>query len=63
MTATRGTVGYIAPEVLSRNFGNMTDKYDIYSFGMLLLEIVGAWQITITQKKKLLFRMDLQVFG
>ncbi|KAK4360876.1 hypothetical protein RND71_019828 [Anisodus tanguticus] len=42
MTAPRGTIGYIAPEVLSRNFGKVSHKSDIYSFGMLLLEIVGG---------------------
>ncbi|XP_043702820.1 rust resistance kinase Lr10-like [Telopea speciosissima] len=42
MTATRGTMGYIAPEVFSRNFGNVSYKSDVYSFGMLLLEMVGG---------------------
>ncbi|KAG9447363.1 hypothetical protein H6P81_013491 [Aristolochia fimbriata] len=42
MTAARGTVGYIAPEVLSRNSRNVSYKSDVYSFGMLLLEMVGG---------------------
>ncbi|RVX01848.1 Rust resistance kinase Lr10 [Vitis vinifera] len=42
MTVARGTMGYIAPEVLSRNFGNASYKSDVYSFGMLLLEMVGG---------------------
>ncbi|KAL6321027.1 hypothetical protein AAG906_012005 [Vitis piasezkii] len=42
MSAARGTMGYIAPEVLSRNFGNVSHKSDVYSFGMLLLEMVGG---------------------
>eukprot|EP00261_Vitis_vinifera_P032557 XP_019073800.1 PREDICTED: rust resistance kinase Lr10-like [Vitis vinifera] len=42
MTVIRGTMGYIAPEVLSRNFGNVSYKSDVYSFGMLLLEMVGG---------------------
>jgi serine/threonine protein kinase len=42
MTTARGTVGYIAPEVFSRNFGNVSSKADVYSFGILLLEIVGG---------------------
>ncbi|XP_062079286.1 rust resistance kinase Lr10-like [Humulus lupulus] len=41
MTTVRGTVGYMAPEVFSKNFGNVSYKEDVYSFGMLLLEIVG----------------------
>ncbi|XP_059589835.1 rust resistance kinase Lr10-like [Vitis vinifera] len=42
MTIVRGTMGYIAPKVLSRNFGNVSYKSDVYSFGMLLLEMVGG---------------------
>ncbi|XP_026397622.1 rust resistance kinase Lr10-like [Papaver somniferum] len=40
MAAARGTMGYIAPEVFSRNFGIVSYKSDVYSFGMLLLEMV-----------------------
>ncbi|RZB57966.1 Rust resistance kinase Lr10 [Glycine soja] len=36
MTAARGTFGYIAPEVFSRNFGNVSYKSDIYSYRILL---------------------------
>ncbi|RVW87571.1 Rust resistance kinase Lr10 [Vitis vinifera] len=42
MTAVRGTMGYIALEMLSRNFGNVSYKSDVYSFGMLLIEMVGG---------------------
>ncbi|THG01067.1 hypothetical protein TEA_027290 [Camellia sinensis var. sinensis] len=49
MTAARGTVGYIAPEVFSRNFGNVSYKSDVYSFGMLLIDMVGGRENTITQ--------------
>ncbi|KAL6288934.1 hypothetical protein ACE6H2_006444 [Prunus campanulata] len=42
LTTARGTMGYIAPEVFSRNFGNVSYKSDVYSFGMLLLEMVGG---------------------
>uniref|UniRef100_A0A6N2MP38 Protein kinase domain-containing protein n=1 Tax=Salix viminalis TaxID=40686 RepID=A0A6N2MP38_SALVM len=42
MTTARGTIGYIAPEVFSRNFGNVSYKSDVYSFGMLVLEMVGG---------------------
>jgi serine/threonine protein kinase len=48
MTAARGTLGYIAPEVFSRNFGNVSYKSDIYSYGMLLLEMVGGRKNTKT---------------
>ncbi|XP_068344342.1 rust resistance kinase Lr10-like [Pyrus communis] len=42
MTTARGTMGYIAPEVFSRNFGTVSYKSDVYSFGMLLLEMVAG---------------------
>ncbi|KAL3499701.1 hypothetical protein ACH5RR_038794 [Cinchona calisaya] len=38
MIAARGTLGYIAPEVFSKNFGKVSCKSDVYSFGMVLLE-------------------------
>lgn len=40
--AVRGTVGYIALELVSWNFGPRCYKSDVYSFGMLLLEVTGA---------------------
>ncbi|BAB17131.1 putative rust resistance kinase Lr10 [Oryza sativa Japonica Group] len=40
--ALRGTVGYMAPEMVSRSFGIISGKSDVYSFGMLLLEMVGG---------------------
>ncbi|KAJ6843514.1 rust resistance kinase Lr10-like isoform X1 [Iris pallida] len=42
MTAARGTMGYIAPEMYSRNFGTVSYKSDVYSFGMLLMEMVSG---------------------
>ncbi|KAG6389927.1 hypothetical protein SASPL_151402 [Salvia splendens] len=42
MMGTRGTIGYIAPEVFSRNFGDVSYKSDVYSYGMLVLEMVGG---------------------
>ncbi|XP_047938361.1 LEAF RUST 10 DISEASE-RESISTANCE LOCUS RECEPTOR-LIKE PROTEIN KINASE-like 2.5 [Salvia hispanica] len=39
---TRGTIGYIAPEVFSRNFGEVSYKSDVYSYGMLILEMAGG---------------------
>ena len=52
MTTARGTMGYIAPDVLSRNFGNVSYKLIIYSFGMLLLEMIrGRKNIDVTMEK------------
>ncbi|KAL2233404.1 LEAF RUST 10 DISEASE-RESISTANCE LOCUS RECEPTOR-LIKE PROTEIN KINASE-like 2.1 isoform X3 [Sesamum indicum] len=41
MSGTRGTIGYIAPEVFCRNFGDVSHKSDVYSYGMMVLDIVG----------------------
>ncbi|KAI7742622.1 hypothetical protein M8C21_029580 [Ambrosia artemisiifolia] len=39
-TAIAGTLGYMAPEYLAR--GQLTEKVDVYSFGVLILEVVTA---------------------
>ncbi|XP_054808110.1 rust resistance kinase Lr10-like isoform X2 [Prosopis cineraria] len=41
LTAARGTIGYMAPELFYRNVGGVSYKADIYSFGMLLMEMAG----------------------
>ncbi|KAK9226720.1 hypothetical protein WN943_011768 [Citrus x changshan-huyou] len=42
VSAARGTIGYIAPELISRNFGTVSCKSDVYGFGMVLLEMAGG---------------------
>jgi interleukin-1 receptor-associated kinase 1 len=34
-----GTPGYIAPELFSSHFGGVSHKSDVYSYGMMVLEI------------------------
>ncbi|KAK2647930.1 hypothetical protein Ddye_015419 [Dipteronia dyeriana] len=42
ISEARGTIGYTAPEVFSRNFGEVSHKADVYSYGMMVLEMVGG---------------------
>ncbi|KAK1438371.1 hypothetical protein QVD17_04179 [Tagetes erecta] len=42
MMEARGTIGYISPEVFDRNIGGVSHKSDVYSYGMLILEMVGG---------------------
>ena len=42
LLGTRGTPGYIAPEVFSRAYGGVSHKSDVYSYGMLILEVIGG---------------------
>ncbi|KAL2528526.1 rust resistance kinase Lr10 [Forsythia ovata] len=41
LTAARGTMGYMAPELFYKNIERVSHKADIYSFGMLLMEMAG----------------------
>ena len=41
LTAARGTRGYMAPELFYKNIGGVSYKADVYSFGMLLMEMAG----------------------
>jgi serine/threonine protein kinase len=41
LAAARGTFGYMAPELFYKNIGGVSSKADVYSFGMLLLEMAG----------------------
>ncbi|KAK4477849.1 hypothetical protein RD792_017112 [Penstemon davidsonii] len=40
LLGTRGTIGYIAPEGFSRNFGAVSHKSDVYSYGMTILDML-----------------------
>ncbi|KAK2976689.1 LOW QUALITY PROTEIN: hypothetical protein RJ640_004290 [Escallonia rubra] len=48
-TRIAGTYGYMAPEYAMR--GYLTDKADVYSFGIVALEIVSGRSTTTHQKK------------
>ncbi|XP_042032474.1 rust resistance kinase Lr10-like [Salvia splendens] len=41
LTTARGTIGYVAPELINRSMGAVSFKADVYSFGMLLIDMVG----------------------
>ncbi|KAF8037746.1 hypothetical protein BT93_B0551 [Corymbia citriodora subsp. variegata] len=41
LLGARGTVGYIAPELIIRNIGGVSHKSDVYSYGMMVLDMVG----------------------
>ncbi|EYU21075.1 hypothetical protein MIMGU_mgv1a026470mg, partial [Erythranthe guttata] len=41
LTAVRGTIGYVAPELMNRSIGHISYKADVYGFGMLLMEMLG----------------------
>ena len=45
MLDARGTAGYIAPEVFSKNLGRASHKSDVYSYGMVVLEMIEARNI------------------
>ncbi|KAF8041342.1 hypothetical protein BT93_A0064 [Corymbia citriodora subsp. variegata] len=39
LTAARGTLGYMAPELFYKDIGGVSYKADVYSFGMMLMEM------------------------
>ncbi|XP_057952246.1 rust resistance kinase Lr10-like isoform X1 [Malania oleifera] len=41
LTAARGTMGYMAPELFYKNIGGVSYKADVYSFGTLLMEMAS----------------------
>ncbi|KAG7967832.1 hypothetical protein I3843_08G119100 [Carya illinoinensis] len=41
LTHVRGTLGYMAPEIVYQNIGGVSYKADVYSFGMLLMEMAS----------------------
>lgn len=41
LTAASGTMGYMALEQFYKNIGGVSYKADVYSYGMLLMEMLG----------------------
>jgi len=41
MIAVRRTIGYMVPELFYNNIGGISNKTDVYSFGMLLIEMAS----------------------
>ncbi|CAA3008017.1 rust resistance kinase Lr10-like [Olea europaea subsp. europaea] len=39
ITTAQGTIGYVAPELINRGIGSISYKADVYSFGMLLMQM------------------------
>ncbi|KAK3425978.1 hypothetical protein EUGRSUZ_F02516 [Eucalyptus grandis] len=53
----RGTIGFIAPEFVCRNLGRVSHKSDVYSYGMLVLEMVGIrdFDIKVSNSSEMYF--------
>ncbi|XP_015572235.1 LEAF RUST 10 DISEASE-RESISTANCE LOCUS RECEPTOR-LIKE PROTEIN KINASE-like 2.7 isoform X2 [Ricinus communis] len=41
LTAAKGTLGYMAPELFYKHIGGVSHKADVYSYGMLLMEMAA----------------------
>ncbi|XP_065858770.1 PR5-like receptor kinase [Euphorbia lathyris] len=48
MLGARGTAGYIAPEVFMRGFGGISYKSDVYSYGMMILEMFAGETVVVS---------------
>ncbi|XP_051120101.1 LEAF RUST 10 DISEASE-RESISTANCE LOCUS RECEPTOR-LIKE PROTEIN KINASE-like 2.1 isoform X1 [Andrographis paniculata] len=60
LTGARGTMGYMAPEIFYRNMGGISYKADIYSFGMMLMEMAGKKKIMndlVEERNRMYFPM------
>ncbi|XP_016649702.1 PREDICTED: LEAF RUST 10 DISEASE-RESISTANCE LOCUS RECEPTOR-LIKE PROTEIN KINASE-like 2.1 [Prunus mume] len=58
LTAARGTMGYIAPELFYKNIGGVSYKADVYSFGMLLMEMASRrknWSTMVEHSNQIYF--------
>ncbi|EEF34454.1 cysteine-rich receptor-like protein kinase 3 [Ricinus communis] len=61
-TAIAGTLGYMAPEYIVR--GKLTEKADVYSFGVLLIEVVsGKRNNSFVQDSGSILQMVWNLYG
>ncbi|XP_059633698.1 cysteine-rich receptor-like protein kinase 3 [Cornus florida] len=61
-TAIAGTLGYMAPEYIVR--GKLTEKADVYSFGVLLIEVVcGKRTNSFSQNSFSILEMVWNLYG
>ncbi|XP_050208049.1 cysteine-rich receptor-like protein kinase 3 [Mercurialis annua] len=61
-TAIAGTLGYMAPEYIVR--GKLTEKADVYSFGVLLIEVVsGKKNNSFVQDSGSILQMVWNLYG
>ncbi|CAL5349860.1 unnamed protein product [Camellia sinensis] len=61
-TAIAGTLGYMAPEYVTR--GKLTEKADIYSFGVLVIEVVtGKRNNTFSENSYSILQMVWNLYG
>ncbi|KAL3501159.1 hypothetical protein ACH5RR_035608 [Cinchona calisaya] len=61
-TAIAGTLGYMAPEYVVR--GKLTEKADVYSFGVLLIEVVsGRRNSSVYQNSFSVLQMIWNLYG
>ncbi|KAI8527041.1 hypothetical protein RHMOL_Rhmol12G0045800 [Rhododendron molle] len=60
-TAIAGTLGYMAPEYIVR--GKLTEKADVYSFGVLVMEVVsGKKNISFSQNAHSILQMAWNLY-
>ncbi|XP_018717701.2 LEAF RUST 10 DISEASE-RESISTANCE LOCUS RECEPTOR-LIKE PROTEIN KINASE-like 2.1 [Eucalyptus grandis] len=58
LLGARGTVGYIAPELIIRNIGGVSHKSDVYSYGMMVLEMISKRkniEVTVAHTSEIYF--------
>ncbi|KAL4639020.1 hypothetical protein ACB092_03G188000 [Castanea dentata] len=61
-TGIAGTLGYMAPEYVLR--GKLTEKVDVYSFGVLVIEVVSGKRIyTFSQCSYTILQMVWNLYG